>query len=120
MCTFLIGFDAFSLLLEFDMMVCLHLLYSLFLVFLQVLQLHIIMFLFGLKRVEENSFSSYSCQICAPALRQDVATHIHLLVKTAVHLISLGLQFGVENSLSTIGFFLDQPELAQLLTPKKH
>lgn len=55
MCTFLLGFGALSLLLKFDMMVCLHLLYSLFLVFLQVLQLDVIMLLLGLKHAEKTA-----------------------------------------------------------------
>lgn len=57
MCTFLLGFDEFRLLLEFDVMVPLHLLYSLFLVFLQVLELEVIMPLFGLKHVGQQVLS---------------------------------------------------------------
>lgn len=41
---------------------------------------------------------------------------MHLLIKTPVQLVSLGLQFGGENSLSTIGFLLQQSELAHFLT----
>lgn len=57
MCTFLLSFDEFRLLLEFHVMVPLHLLYSLFLVFLQVLELYVIMPLFGLKHVGQQVLS---------------------------------------------------------------
>lgn len=92
-CTFLLGFNAFSLILQFDTMVCLHLFYRLFLVFLQVLQLHIIMFLFGLKHVEKTVCLLTRVRFF-PWLFVRSVTHIHFLVKTPVHLISLGLQFG--------------------------